>query len=498
MAKSIAPLISIAQQGIPFTATDGQAFVRLSVPLGGFYVLPVRSPAYRDWFFYQFFAQYDTLPSAQAFHAILNHLEAQANQNGVNQCLAVFRRVGARGHGLIPDQILLDLANPDRQFVEISPGGWRTAADANALLQTSRSSAPLPDPVSSPDDAPSAPLQTLRSCLNLSSRSDWLRCLAWLLAALRPHGPFPFLILQGPPASGKTFAARLLRSLIDPCVSPLSPTPSSVRDLLTLARHNWILAFDHVSSLSLPLTDALCRLSSGLGAVVRETWPAAPEPLLQSYKRPILLTVTDHWSSPADLAERALTVTLPPLAPACRRTETALLTTFNQDWPSILAALCSAVGTALTRLPQMDLPSGRCADALAWAMAASPSLDCTEDEMRQAFGPPPPPHPLVEAIRALIEQRRHWTGSASQLLDLLEPALSCHTPKGLSHQLRTCTLILADCGIELKFRRLHRGARIVELSGDRGDASREKSPPHASPDFEPAPEATETTELITS
>jgi hypothetical protein len=175
-----------------------------------------------------------------------------------------------------------------------------------------------------------------------------------------------------------------------------------------------------------------------------------------------------------------------------------LLTTFNQDWPSILAALCSAVGTALTRLPQMDLPSGRCADALAWAMAASPSLDCTEDEMRQAFGPPPPPHPLVEAIRALIEQRRHWTGSASQLLDLLEPALSCHTPKGLSHQLRTCTLILADCGIELKFRRLHRGARIVELSGDRGDASREKSPPHASPDFEPAPEATETTELITS
>jgi len=118
--------------------------------------------------------------------------------------------------------------------------------------------------------------------------------------------------------------------------------------------------------------------------------------------------------------------------------------------------------------------------------------------MRQAFAPPPPSHPVVEAIRALIEQRRHWTGSATQLLDLLKPALSCHTPKGLSQQLRSCTLILADSGIELKFRRLHEGARIIELRDDRGEASREKCPPDASPDFECAPQPTETEELTTS
>jgi hypothetical protein len=38
-----APLIAIAQRGIPFTAADGQAFVRLNAPsLEGFYILPVR------------------------------------------------------------------------------------------------------------------------------------------------------------------------------------------------------------------------------------------------------------------------------------------------------------------------------------------------------------------------------------------------------------------------------------------------------------------------
>jgi hypothetical protein len=408
MSKSTA--LAIAEHGIPFTAADGQAFVRLAVPSGGFFILPVRSPAYRDWFFHEFYCRHDSLPTPNAFQAILNHLEAQANHHDENQRLGVFRRVGARGPGLLPDQILLDLANPDRQFVEISPGGWKISAGNNALFQTSRSSAALPEPVlGSPDtsadapiDTPSAPLETLRSCLNLPNRADWLRCLAWLLAALRPYGPYPVLILQGPPGSGKTTAARILRLLIDPCVSPLCPTPSYVRDLLTLARHNWVLAFDHISTLSPPVTDALCRLSSGLGVAVRETTRTAPEPLLQSYKRPVLLTVTSRWSCPADLAERALTLTITPLAG--RRTEAAILTAFSQAWPGILGTLCSAVATALSRMPHTNLSGERCADALAWAAAASPALDCTEDEMRQVFAPPPPPHPMVEAVRALIEQ----------------------------------------------------------------------------------------------
>ena len=236
-------LIAIARQGDPFTAADGQAFFRLPIPnSGGFHILPVRSPAFRDWFFHEFYARHDSLPTAREFHAVLNHLEAEANHT--DHCrLVVFRRVGYRGSGPIPSQILLDLANPQGQFVEISPSGWQTTAGANALFQTSRSTASLPAPAASAPSpgpwplTPGPPLDALRSCLNLPSRAAWLRCLAWLLSALRPHGPFPFLILQGPPSSGKSFAARMLRSMIDPSTSPFTPIPSSVRDLLTLARH---------------------------------------------------------------------------------------------------------------------------------------------------------------------------------------------------------------------------------------------------------------------
>ena len=491
MPDPFAPLLAIARRGFPFTAPDGQAFVRLHAPsLHGFYILPVRSRAYREWFFHEFYSQYDTLPGSRSFHTLLNHLEAEANHEDQNQRLAVWHRVGCRyAAGIAPTQILLNLANPQCEFVEISPAGWNVTAGAGALFQTSRSARPIPAPA--PTSAPGA-LETLRSFLSLPSRADWLRCLAWLLSALRPDGPFPILILQGPPGSGKSFAARVLRTLIDPCASPLTPIPSSFRDLRTLARQNWILAFDHLSALSPQLSDALCRLSSGLGATLRETAGPGAEPLQQSYKRPIILTVTDRWSCPADLAHRALTVTLSPLAP---RTEDSLIALFQQAWPDILAALCSAVGAALDRVSQFDPPSRRFPGALAWAMAAAPALACTEDEMRLAFDLPAPPHPIVETVLTLLEQRRHFTGTATQLLELLQPFVTCHSTNGLSRQLRSSILTLADIGIELKFKHLHGGTRFIEISDDPGDAFCEKTPKNAPPNLAPSTQPTDSEPL---
>ncbi len=515
--SSITRLTTIAGNADPFTSFDSQAFVRVPAS-GGFCILALRSCAFRNWFFYEFYNRFDTLPSAQAFSTLLNLLEARANLPDC-QRFTVGRRVTSLGPRMAPEKIFLDLADPLSQFVEISPGAWKVTAGPGVLFQTSRSTLSIPAPVASatgPGPRPLAPgprpldpgpWDTLRSCLNLPSPSDWLRCLAWLLAALRPSGPFPILILQGPPGSGKSVAARILRSIIDPSTSPLTPIPFNVKDLLTAARHNWVLAFDHVSTFSPPLTDALCRLSTGLGAALPETAARDPETLRQYYRRPVLLTVTGDWSCPAAIAERALIVDLPRLPPECRRTEAGLLTVFEDAQPAILGAFCSAVATALQRLPALNPAAGRFADAFAWAVAASPALGCTEEEMCQALDAPPEPsrfgehsrsgepHPMAEAVRTLIEQRRRWTGTATELMELLGPALSCSTPRVVSHHLRTCMLTLADSRIELRFRRLHEGARIIELRQDPGDANFAESPEFASPDLGTSPQPTETEEV---
>jgi len=232
--------IDLVRDCFAFKADDGQTFIQVPIPPGC--NLPVRSPDFRDWFFFRVYAECDTVPTTNAFHAILNLLEAKGSIEDFRR-IHVSLRVAYRGPALIPSQVLLDLANDQGQFVEISAGGWKTTIANNAFFQTFRSTVDLPAPKAAPAESPRplaspAPaLEILRSLLNLPSRNAWLSCLAWLLSTLRPCGPYPFLILQGPPGCGKTLAARILRCLIDPSTAPLSPIPATARDLLLLARH---------------------------------------------------------------------------------------------------------------------------------------------------------------------------------------------------------------------------------------------------------------------
>jgi hypothetical protein len=123
-------------------------------------------------------------------------------------------------------------------------------------------------------------------------------------------------------------------------------------------------------------------------------------------------------------------------------------------------------------------------------MAAAPALGCTGEEMRQSVDLAEP-HPIAAAVRNLLEQRSHFTGSATQLFELLQPVVGCQTPKGVSQHLRSSVLTLADIGIVLKFRRLHEGAGIIEISHNQGGASYEKPPQDASPNLAPQSQPTE-------
>ncbi len=428
--------------------------------------MPLRSRAFRQWFFANCASEFETVPSAHAFNAILYHLEAQAAREPDRCNIRVPYRIDSRGLSSTPEKILLDLANSDSEFVEITPAGWTVTSGDGVPFETSFStqSLPHPEPAGEPDPAADppvdSPLDTLRSTLNLGAPNslEWLRCLAWLLAALRPGGPYPILILRGPSGCGKSFAARILRTLIDPSSSPFTPLPSSARELLALARINWVLAFDHVSTLNPQTVDALCRLTAGVGVAGRE--PGQREPLQLYIKRPILLTVTDSWTPPPDLAARALTVTLQPLTDARRRPEHELGKVIEQAFPRILGALCTAVSQALACPAQPASSPTRHAAALAWALGAAPALNCAPLEMLQAFDAPPPSDPFVVAVRRLLDRTPQWSGAAAELLQLLP---LCQTPRALSARLNKSILPLADAGIRVQFRRLPGGARRIDL-----------------------------------
>ena len=70
--------LRIARRGVPFTSIDGRAFMTVPAQSSGYRTLPIRSRAFRQWFFDQSLSEFETIPTARAFSAILCYLEAQA------------------------------------------------------------------------------------------------------------------------------------------------------------------------------------------------------------------------------------------------------------------------------------------------------------------------------------------------------------------------------------------------------------------------------------
>src|SRR5262249_57318989 len=99
--------------------------------------------------------------------------------------------------------------------VEISPEGWRVIAAP--LVHFRRPAGMLP--LRPPEQGGS--IEALNSFLNLSSRNDFVLIVGWLLAALRPGGPYPLLAISGEQGSAKTVLSKLLKAWIDPNVAPV-------------------------------------------------------------------------------------------------------------------------------------------------------------------------------------------------------------------------------------------------------------------------------------
>ena len=145
------------------------------------------------------------------------------------------------------------------------------------------------------------------------------RLAIWLFAALRPAGPYPVLILTGPPSSGKTTIALALRNLLDPAASPLHALPSTERDLFFLCLHNRVLAFDHVPRLTREVSIALARAAAGTAFALHGQHPLDYS-LNFAVERPVIVTVpyadsnASDWTRNHTISNLAITVHLDAIA----------------------------------------------------------------------------------------------------------------------------------------------------------------------------------------
>ena len=460
-------LIDIAPCDDLFHAAAGTAFADITLD-GHRETWPIRSKRFRGWPRRCYYQATGGAASAAEIRSALDLLEARAQFDGPERAVHV-RIAEHAGH------IYLDLADEQWRAVDIGPDGWRMIACPPVRFRRPAGMLPLPVPQQG------GSIEPLHSFLNLASRYDFVLIVAWLLAALRPNGPYPLLAISGEQGSAKTVLSKLLKALIDSNTAPVRSLSREERELMITANNGYLLAFDNLSGLPVWLSDALCRLASGGSFAVRQLYTDDEEVLFEA-ARPILLNGIEDVISRPDLGDRAIFLTLAPIGEAQRRPENELWREFEIVRPRMLGALLDAVVHGLRALGRIHLDRlPRMADFALWAAACETALwppgtfaRAYAANRRTAVEGIIDADPVAACVRDIMAERGSWTGSAAELWragahrsnhDLLNECTGWpKNPRTLAGRLRRAQTFLRALGIDIAFSREGRaGSRIIRI-----------------------------------
>ena len=370
--KSIATLLVELAAVAELWRTAGQGIAYTTLPVAGHREhWPVRSLTFRRWLARQFYERYGKAPGGQALQDALTVIDGQAVFGAAEH--PVYVRVA--GHD---GRLYLDLTNDAWQAVEIDGDGWRVVDACPVRFRRAKAMIPLPTPTAGGN------LGDLQRFVNVTA-DDWPLLLGWLVAAFRPTGPYPILALHGEQGSAKSTTARTVRSLTDPNAAPVRCEPRNEQDLMIAAGNGWVVCLDNLSFVPSWLSDALCRLSTGGGFATRTLYENDEETIFTAM-RPVILTGIEELANRSDLLDRSLTLQLPRIPDAKRRTEAEHLREFQEAHSRILGAALDAVSAALRNLPTtrvVGLP--RMADFALWATAAEAGLGLQPGEFMAAY-----------------------------------------------------------------------------------------------------------------
>jgi hypothetical protein len=448
-------LIELASSAELFHTPDTTGFADLEIN-GHRETWRIRAKGFHRWLARRFFEATQGAPSSEALQSALNVIEAKA------QFDAPERMVHIRVAGL-DGRLYLDLCDATWRVVEIDAAGWRVIEDPPVRFRRTAGMQLLPMPMSG------GSIGKLRSFLNVRSDADFVLVVAWALAVLRDRGPYPVIVLSGEQGSAKSTLSAILRALLDPNTAPLRALPREDRDLFIAANNGHVMAFDNVSGLPAWISDTLCRLATGGGFAVRQLYTDQDEVLFDA-ARPVILNGIEEIVARPDLADRAVFLTLEPIAEERRRPEAELWAEFEAERPRILGVLLDAVVQGLRRLPETRLEKlPRMADFALWATACETALWApgtfwsaycgNRDEAVEGVIDA---DPISAAVRSMMAARTVWTGTASVLLGALAEVVDDRTaklktwpdsPRALAGRLRRAATFLRKIGIEITFDR---------------------------------------------
>jgi hypothetical protein len=411
-ATVIVELVQAA--GVEFLHCDDEAYATIRTE-SVVETIAVKSRKFRRFCSRLYHKQAGRAPGSQAVQDALGVLEGIALFDSSETQVHV--RIAQHG-----STIYLDLANDERQVVEISATGWSVIESVQCLVRFRRPKAlkalPVPERGGSWDD--------LRELINVEDYG-FILIVAFLLATFRPGVPIPVLLLNSEQGSGKSTASRMIRLLIDPNAALLRSEPREARDLMIAASNGYLIALDNLSHVPSWLSDALCRLSTGGGFSTRTLYENDEETIFDAL-RPVLLNGIEELATRSDLLDRCIRVSLPTIPEERRKPESELWRQFDRVAPGIIGLLLDAVVLALRNVETVELDRlPRMADFARWIIAAEDAVPWQSGEFIRAYADVRDSshelaieaNPIGPVLLDFARAVGSWEGSASDLLHVL-------------------------------------------------------------------------------
>jgi hypothetical protein len=252
--------------------------------------------------------------------------------------------------------------------------------------------------------------------------------------------------------------------------------PSGTRDLVAAVKNSYVLAVDNVSSIANSLSDSLCRISTGTGALGGRALYTDSDEAAFTACRPIVLNGIPAFAEREDLVSRSINVELPSIPPSERIDDDTFWERFESDLPNLLGCVFDCVARAQTGFASVRLNEApRMANFARWAYAGlgdlgGEFLEAYSRNKNEAAAHTIEHNEVAQALVALMKEREVWYGSWSKLLADLTPlaVVTKYWPAN-SLQLRNRVIRLSEdlrkCGLEWRNngRESGTGRSVVEV-----------------------------------
>jgi hypothetical protein len=379
-------------------------------------IMPVRSRQFKSWLANLMWQTQQKVPGTEGLNSAINVLQGKALIEGKQYTL--YNRVAPAEDGL-----WIDMTDDKWRAIKVDAQGWRIVNAPPILFRRYAHQLPLTEPQRGGD-----PWKLLNYFnIHKDDKETRLPLLCVCASYFIPSIPHPILTAYGPQGSAKTWLFRFVRRVFDPSSIEVLSMPWDERERVQQLEHHWLPFYDNITSLPTWISDSLCRAATGGGFSKRELY-SDDDDVIYNFKRCVGLNGINIAAQRGDLLDRVFLVGLEHIPNENRKTEEELVTDFEKEKASILGGFLDTLAKAMQLYPTINL-SGlfRMADFTRWGCAIAKALGKTEEEFVTAYESKVKSQieeaahasPVATVLIDLMEQRREWKGTPSDLFKTL-------------------------------------------------------------------------------